>query len=294
MERDDILIVRIWEGLGNQLFQYAYARALKEKGLDVRLDMDKSYDEVFIKDPRHDIRQVGLQNFNITLPTMNVEEYGKYQYIRRDSIRDKAIYNMAKCGLWRYKFYEEFTNCKGSVPAYSARTANLKGSYYIKGWFQDERYFKQIRKKLLVELRPKRRIQISKELSQALSYDKCVSMHVRRGDYVKVKSVLDIKYYKKAIMRMKSLYKEPLFLIFSDDLDWVKKNLDIGSDCIYVNENRILQDYEELIIMSRCKSNIIANSTYSWWGAWLNRNPEKIIVAPQSQLNPKSKNMILL
>lgn len=294
MENDDILIVRIWEGLGNQMFQYAYARALKEKGLDVRLDMDKSYDEVFIKDPRHDVRQVGLQNFNIMLPTINVEEYGKYQYIKRDSTINKLIYNMARCGLWKYKFYEEFTNRKGTVPAYSARTANLRGSYYIKGWFQDERYFKQIRKKLLVEFMPKKKIRMPKELSRALSYEKCVSLHVRLGDYVKIQDVLDMQYYKKAILRMQRLYKEPLFLIFSDDLYWVKKNLDIDCDCIYVNEDRILQDYEELMIMSRCKSNIIANSTFSWWGAWLNRNPEKVIIGPKSQLIPKQNNMILL
>lgn len=280
MRENDIVIVRIWEGLGNQLFQYAYARVLKENGLDVRLDLNKCYDDFFTKDPRHDMRQCGIQNFNISLPEINVEEYGKYQFIKRDNAVNKAVYNVARHGLWKYKFYEESVDQKGHVPPYSARMANVRGNCYIKGWFQDERYFKPIRNKLLAELTPKKKIQISKELRRALSYEKSVSLHVRRGDYVKTNAVLDIKYYKKAIVRMQRLYKEPLFLIFSDDLDWVKKNLDIGNDCIYVNENKKLHDYEEVIIMSKCKSNIIANSTFSWWGAWLNRDPEKIIIEP--------------
>ena len=78
MERD-IIIVRIWEGLGNQLFQYAYARALKERGLDVRLDLNKAYDDAFLKNPSHDVRQSGIQHFNITLPEMDVDPYGKYR-----------------------------------------------------------------------------------------------------------------------------------------------------------------------------------------------------------------------
>ena len=294
MGNGDIVVIRIWEGLGNQMFQYAYARALKEKGLDVRLDMNKSYDEVFSKDPRHEVRQVGIQNFKLTLPAINVEEYGKYHYIKRESVKYKAIYNMAKCGLWKYKFYEESVNKKGITPPYSARAVVINSCCYIKGWFQDERYFKHIRKQLLEELMPKKKVRISKELQQALEYEKSVSLHIRRGDYVKTNQVLDMKYYKKAIMRMQRVYKEPLFLIFSDDLDWVKKNLDIGHDCIYVNENKTLQDYEELMVMSKCQSNIIANSTFSWWGAWLNRNPEKMVIASRNCVIPEQKNMIAL
>lgn len=286
MRKNDIIIVRIWEGLGNQLFQYAYARSLKEKGHDVRLDLNKAYDDTFFKYEKNDLRQNSIQKFNISLPAINVEKYGKYDYIKRDNNRDRIIYFLAKYGLWRYKFHEAV------VQYYTKKSANIRGNYYVKGWFQDERYFKELRTELLKELVPKRKIRISKKLRQALEYEESVSLHVRRGDYVKIRNTLDVTYFRKAITWMKQQYHNPLFLIFSEDLDWVRRNLEIGDNCIYVNENRELADYEELMIMSRCKSNIISNSTYSWWGAWLNRNPEKIIIAPRYGWRPNQKNIV--
>jgi Glycosyl transferase family 11. len=271
-----MIIVRIWEGLGNQLFQYAYARALKEKGFDVRLDVKKCFDDKFRKFRNDDLRQNSIHNFNITLPEINVEEYGKYNYVKRDNIVDKLIFNSAEHGLWPYKFYEEIE------PYYCEKLENIKGNCYIKGWFQSERYFIRIRNLLLKELTPKKKIQISKELRDELEYKESVSLHVRRGDFVKSSYALNAAYYRKASEEIKKRYKNPRFLIFSDDLNWVRKNLDIGTNCIYVNEDRKLQDYEELLMISRCKSNIISNSTFGWWGAWLNNNPEKIVIAPRN------------
>lgn len=269
-----MVIVRIWEGLGNQLFQYAYARALKERGVDVRLDLGKAYDGSFRKCRDDDPRQNSVQNFNITVPEINVEEYGKYRYIRRDNVKERIIFSLAGAGLWKYRFYEEIR------PDYSEKADGMKGDCYVKGWFQSEKYFNGIRGILLKELTPKRKIRIPKGLRQALEYEGSVSLHVRRGDFVKKTAALNAFYYRAAAERMKEQYGEPLFLVFSDDLGWVKKNLDIGGNCIYVNEDRALQDYEEMLIMSRCRSNIVSNSTFSWWGAWLNRNAGKTVIAP--------------
>lgn len=80
---------------------------------------------------------------------------------------------------------------------------------------------------------------------------------------------------------MKQIYRNPIFLVPSDDLEWVKQNLQINGRYIYVNENGKLQDYEELFVMSKCKSNIIANSTFSWWAAWLNQNQREVVLAPK-------------
>lgn len=284
--KKNIVIIRIENGLGNQLFQYAYARALKEKMVDVRLDLDKSYATSFFIHKNNDFRENGIQNFNITLPTINVEKYKKYNYIKRDSIKNKIIFNLAKHGLWKYKFYEELVQHDFDKPL------NIKGNYYIRAWFEDERYFKQIQNILFKELTPKKKIRISKKLHQALEYKESVSLHVRRGDFVKIKNVLSVTYYKKAIDLIRSKNENPLFIIFSDDLDWVKRNLYLEQNCIYVNEDGTLEDYEELFLMSRCKSNIISNSTFSWWGAWLNRNPEKIVVAPKKPWLSKQGNII--
>ena len=107
MNNSNLLIIRIGEGLGNQLFEYAYARAWKEKGLDVRLDMNKTYDDAFIKYKNNDPRENCIQNFNITLPEIDVTAYRKYNYLKQETIKDKIIFHLAKHKLWKYKFYEE-------------------------------------------------------------------------------------------------------------------------------------------------------------------------------------------
>ena len=106
-------------------------------------------------------------------------------------------------------------------------------------------------------------------------------MHIRRGDYVKISNTVNLLYYQKAIQYIRQYYKKPVFLVFSDDLDWVKSNIPVEGEVIYVNEDKKMQDYEELLVMSKCKSNIIANSTFSWWAAWLNQNKEKYVIAPK-------------
>lgn len=282
-----MIIVRIENGLGNQLFEYAFARAWKEEGYDVRLDMDKTYEDSFIQYRNNDVRQNSIQNFNITLPTINVKNYGKYQYIERNNLRSRIIFSLAEHDLWKYRFYEETIGSHGRKPI------SLKGNCYVRAWFQEESYFKHIRKILLKELTLKKKIKISKELRQALDSNECVSVHIRRGDYVKIHYTLKASYYEQAMAVIRKRYQNPVFLIFSDDLEWARKNLAEADNCIYVNADRKLHDYEELMIMSRCRSNIISNSTFSWWGAWLNQYPDKIVIAPKGPwVSLKQRNII--
>lgn len=282
-----MVIVRIWGGLGNQMFQYAYARALKEKNIDVKLDLNKTYNEVFKQYTKDAPRINCIQNFKISLSSIDVYNYGKYVYLYQDTIIRKVIFWLGNHGLWKYNFYEE------KEENYSERIIRIKGNYYIKGWFQNEKYFKKIRNILLNEFIPQNKIKISKKLKQAIKDPQSVSIHIRRGDYIKINHSLNPTYYKKAINYIKQIYNNPIFVVFSDDLEWVKKNVKIDGRYIFVNENKQLQDYEELFIMSRCKSNIISNSTFSWWGAWLNQNKEKIVIAPKKWLRPQ-QNIIPL
>lgn len=270
-----MIIVRIFEGLGNQMFQYAYARAKKENGMNIRLDVNEAYKEAFTMLKHITPRTSRIQNFKISIPSINVFDYEKYSYLNQKTTIQKIIVWLAKHSLWKYKFYEEKTF------EYSKKIAKIAGNCYVKGYFQDRKYFENIRPILLKEFTPKKKIKISKELRKVLEESESVSVHVRRGDYVKLNWSLNPVYYKKAICYIKKIYTEPVFLIFSDDLDWVKKNMYIDGRYIYVNEQRSLEDYEELLIMSRCKANIIANSTFSWWAAWLNPNKEKVVIAPK-------------
>lgn len=270
-----MIIVRIWEGLGNQMFQYAYARSLRAQGLEVRLDLRKAYDDTFEKYRNHQQRDNSIQNFRITIPEIDVNKYKKYSYLQRDKLVKKMQFWLGTHFLWKYRFYEE------ERQEFSLKSQRIKGNYYVKGWFQSEEYFKEIREILIKEFTPKKKIRISNKLREALEYSECVSVHVRRGDYVKIDMTIGAVYYKKAVAYIKTVYEKPLFLVFSDDLDWAKENILGDEQCILVNEERKLQDYEELFIMSRCRSNIIANSTFSWWAAWLNQNEDKHVIAPK-------------
>ena len=284
-ERKSMVIVRIWEGLGNQMFQYAFARSLQAKGIEVSLDLDKAYDEMFVKYKDNAVRENSIQNFNISIPSIDVCKYKKYEYIYQDTILRKMQFFLGKHSLWKYRFYEEIKQ------GYSGKSARIKGNCYVKGWFQSERYFNSIRGILLKEFVPKEKITIPTELHSILKGSESVSIHVRRGDYVKANRAMNAAYYKKAIRLIKKSYKDPYFIVFSDDLAWTKENLILNERCIYVNENKALNDYEELFIMSRCKSNIISNSTFSWWAAWLNQNKEKNVIAPRSWLEGQ-KNIV--
>lgn len=274
-----MIIVRIWEGLGNQMFQYAYARALKEKGMDVRLDLNKAYDNTFEKYRNNAQRENHIQNFRISLPSIDMGQYRRYEYLSRDTWLKKSVFWLQSHLLWKYRFYEEQVQC------YSDKTAKIKGDYYVKGWFQSERYFRDIRDILLKEFVPKQKIRISKGLHEILNTPESVSLHVRRGDYVKANIALNKIYYEKAIDYIQENYTNPIFVVFSDDLEWVKKNIQINGKCIFVNEEKKLKDYEELFIMSRCRTNIISNSTFSWWAAWLNPNKDKVVIAPRKWLD---------
>lgn len=279
-----MIIVRIWEGLGNQMFQYAFARALMEKGLDVRLDLDKTYDEAFEKYRNYRARAIGIKNYRITLPQIDVVRYGKYFYLRRGNCIEKFFYNLAANGLAKYKFYEEVS------PEYSEQCKQLIGEWYIKGWFQSENYFKDIREILVEEFVPRKKIKISKQLRHAIEDKESVSIHVRRRDYLDFGSQVGLEYYYESISLMKKKYNDPVFLIFSDDMGWTRRNLNIDGRCIYVDGN--FKDYEELFIMSRCSSNIIANSTFSWWAAWLNPNKDKYVIAPKKWLFKGQENIV--
>ena len=116
---------------------------------------------------------------------------------------------------------------------------------------------------------------------------------MRRGDYVKIGKSLPLYYYHKAIGMMYNKYLTPVFLLFSDDIIWAKKQFEGYQNIYFIPDFGKYEDYEELMIMSRCKSNIIANSTFSWWGAWLNNNPSKIVIAPNEENWMRSQKGII-
>ena len=146
---------------------------------------------------------------------------------------------------------------------------------YLKGYFQTEKYFKHRRKEIL-DL-------FDVEFKEECDLSEYTSMHIRRGDYLKIANhpVLNVEYYQKAI----ELSNAKKIVIFSDDIAWCQ-SIFKGSNFLFMDDD----DYKELYFMSLCKNNIIANSSFSWWGAWLNKNEDKQVYAPKQWFSPSLKH----
>jgi hypothetical protein len=151
------------------------------------------------------------------------------------------------------------------------------------GYFQSEKYFKDYEDEVR-NLFMSYDVELSDEIKGLLENENTCSIHVRRGDYLNSPNhhpTQSMNYYMKAIKKMP---KDSVFLVFSDDIEWCKQNFpDVPEKFKFIEGNK---DYEDLYIMSHCKNNIICNSTFSWWGAWLNRNENKVVVAPGVWFGP--------
>jgi hypothetical protein len=249
-----MIIVRILGGLGNQMFQYAYAKSLSLDGYDVKLDLSK------------------IKKYKL---------HGGYQLDKYKidlKIADSVSILLGKIGIKKSK--------KEKSLLFDDNLKALKGNEYIKGYFQTEKYFKEIRNILLSEfiINQKVSLETYKISKQIISLKNSCSLHIRRGDYISdkksnsVHGSCDLDYYKRAIEIVNSKYSNVPFFVFSDDISWTKENLKI-ENAFYVDIKSI--PHEDMYLMSLCKNNITANSSFSWWGAWLNKNDNKTIIAPE-------------
>lgn len=278
-----MVIIRLKGGLGNQMFQYAFGRALAlRRHEQLLLDASIFGNEPKIDTPRH--YALGAYKIQAQMADPLVTK----PYKTRGSIFMRKV----KRRLLRLN---DFT--------YHPTLAHSK-AHYLEGFWNNEKYFKDIADTIKHDFSLKNKLgpdaeKISTELIKAKvgATKKTVSIHVRRGDFIsnpyasEQHNVLTMDYYPKALTYLTSkIPKESLMIyIFSDDISWVKENLILaGYDTEYVSYKVAhIHDYEELYLMSLCDHNIIANSSFSWWGAWLNRNPEKIVIAPEKWIkNP--------
>jgi hypothetical protein len=146
---------------------------------------------------------------------------------------------------------------------------------YFEGYFQNEKYFTDYAEDIRKEFQFKENLQIPD--------GNTIAIHIRRGDYVKfadIHLVCTPAYYENAIAYIQSNVENPVFYVFSEDLEWVRQNINIPSNSVFVNYYANAPSSHDMQFMSLCKHQIISNSSYSWWAAWLNKNPGKIVVAP--------------
>ncbi len=276
-----MIISKILGGLGNQLFQYAVARNLAEKN-QTELLVDISGFQ------NYPLRKYQLERFRISGLVATAEDLRSAlgsRYSARNLIRhiaamtkwDKLNY-LPRCAYITEKFY----HFDSKIPAIRRKHV------YLRGYWQSEKYFSDIEGILRAELVLRDEMsRKSKEFETIIEESESISVHVRRGDYVSeaqnraVFAKCGPSYFKKAVEHISSLVKRPRLFLFSDDPDWVRKSITFDVPMTIVDHNGSEKDYEDLQLMAMCKHNIIVNSTFGWWGAWLNKNTEKVVVAPK-------------
>ena len=265
------VFVRLEGRLGNQLFQYAAARAVAIKNNSELLLDTRETTEVGGK------WQYSLKHFNINARIAKPCELPPH---RSKKIRNK---------LWRlYGKKIKHLREQGHNILHNEKILSANSNCYLEGYFQSEKYFfdiKHILRQELVFTSPP--LQHNVIMLKQIVTQNAISLHIRRGDYLapfwsSYFAKCGNNYYDAAITHIAKHVKSPIFYIFSDDPKWVKDNMQLEYPMIISENNQNELAYEDLRLMSSCKHNIIANSTYSWWGAYINSNPNKIVIAPQS------------
>ncbi len=268
-----MIIVRLKGGLGNQLFQYATARHLAHLN-NSELFLDTSYFEFKADRPAW---KYELGAFNIKAEIAE-EQLLKDFHAGKYSGTEKLISKIVPFHKYKKYKYEGF--------GYNEQVLELKGNYYLSGYFQSHKYFKPITDILKEELTLKEEyIPKANEWLDDMKNKLSVAVHIRRCDYIRNLSSMEAHglcskdYYAKTIEFVKrELGEEVHFFLFTDDAEWVKREMEWDINSTMVQGKSILSDF---YMMSNCKHNIIANSTFSWWAAWLNPNPDKMIIVPK-------------
>jgi hypothetical protein len=193
--------------------------------------------------------------------------------------RNRLLRKLTRDGILAYKKKSFFVEKRTEESKFNSDVFTYK-DLYLSGYWQNENYFLSIRELLLEELTLKEPIgTVASTYYESIKKTNSVAVHIRRGDYINADWTIGVDYYKKAYELMKSKVDNPSFFVFSDDISWCKENLCFLDNPRFVEgTNSELDDFE---LMRVAKHNIVANSSYSWWAAWLNSNDDKIVIAPK-------------
>lgn len=273
-----MVIVKLYGGLGNQLFQYALGRKIAAKNsASLKLDVLTGFENDFYR------RNYSLAYFNIQECFASLEEVAA---LTRPRMSERV-----RAKLLRRPPRPPQTYIREKHFHFDPDVLNLPDGIYLEGYWQSEKYFIDIQEIIRKEFTVKTELtDMNLKIAKDIIKTNSICIHVRRlhgisGDKVNVHAVKthgssSLDYYYSAIKYFSDKYSELHFFVFADDPEWAKDNIKPDAPTTYVTHNTSDKDYEDLRLMSNCKHFVIANSTFSWWGAWLNPRKDKIVLAP--------------
>ncbi|MEL7665229.1 MAG: alpha-1,2-fucosyltransferase [Methanosarcina mazei] len=274
-----MIIVRLIGGLGNQMFQYALGRQLAVKNNStLKLDIQGFND--------YKLRNYDLSCFNIL---ENIATSNDLSGVVLPS--DRLISKVGKHIGVKLKGIQQIQYIKEKTFNFQQEILNMGDNIYLDGYWQSEKYFSDIKKIIKKDFTVKNRPDpINESIMKEITECESVSIHIRRGDYVsnpttsQYHGFLGLEYYQRAMRLMLEKIDNPYFFVFSDDPDWASENIKTDSPVTYIKHNGD-KNYEDMRLISTCKHHIIANSSFSWWGAWLSKSEEKVVIAPRKWFN---------
>lgn len=255
------MITKLYGGLGNQMYQYAIGSVLAKK-LGTSLRTDLSWFDAIKGNPEVVQRVYELDGFGIVPKEVN--------YFDRLLLKFNPAIEFKEDKLW-----------------YNKKFASLRGNVVLDGYWQSFKYFKGYEDLVAGLFEFPQSNGENQKLLDNISSTESISLHVRRGDYNtkvsrKYHGLMPLGYYRRAMKVIRPEVTNPHIYVFSDEIDWCKENITFKIPTTYVDSNGPNVGAQDMKLMSACKHNIIANSSFSWWAAWLNKNPKKIVCAPEN------------
>lgn len=271
-----MIVVYLKGGLGNQMFQYAVGRQLAHThNTELKMDISAyNYDGPL---------EYALGPFNVNTTFATEDEIARLKEVKASGF-EKFVHGLLHKSEMRSESFVRFNKAH-----FNPDILRQPNNVYIEGYYNSEKYFIQIEQVIRDEFSFKEPPDgKNKEVADMIAECNAVSLHIRRGDYVADSTkhtshgFCGLEYYSRSIEMLLEKVDEPTFFVFSDSADWCRENLKIDQKVVYVDHNDMDTCHEDMRLMSLCRHNIIANSTFSWWGAWLNDNPEKIVFTPKN------------
>jgi len=278
-----MIIVKLTGGLGNQMFQYAAGRKLAlMRGVQLKLDLSSFSATVPGDTPRSYALDVFLFEPHFAVPA-DIESLCR----PTGKLARKITEAVLPLGMRTYYKERQFQ--------FDPDFMRLGSNVYLDGFWQSEKYFSDISETIQQDFAIRQQLEDRNlELAEQIRSSESVSLHIRRGDYVSnpttgsYHGICPLEYYRQGVTYIAERNHNINLFIFSDDPAWVRDNLHLSYPMTLVDHNGADSPYEDLRLMSLCHHNIIANSSFSWWGAWLNLNPNKLVVAPANWFNQQN------